>query len=145
MKRNILLLVGILLTLSVNSQTTLSAGDIAILQYNADYSPNVIKFLALKSMETGTTIKFTDNGWKSDNTFRANEGIDIWTATTNISCGDIITFTLTNISLATNGDQLLAYQGLDTSPTFLFAINNQGAAVWQTTANNVTTLHYQLD
>jgi hypothetical protein len=136
MKRNILLLVGILITFSVNSQTTLSAGDIAILQYNADGSPEVIQFLALKSMETGTTIKFTDNGWRNDNTFRLNEGIDIWTATTNISCGDIITFTLTNISLATNGDQLLAYQGLDTSPTFLFAINNQGAAVWQTTANN---------
>ena len=136
MKRKLLLLVGILLTFSINSQTTLSAGDIAILQYNADGSPEVIKFLALKSMETGTTISFTDNGWKSDNTFRSNEGIDIWTAPSNISCGDIITFTLTNISLATNGDQILAYQGLDASPTFLFAINNQASAVWQTTASN---------
>ena len=136
MKRKILLFTGILFALCVNSQTTLSAGDIAILQYNADGSPEVIKFLALKSMETGTTIKFTDNGWKSDNTFRANEGIDTWTAATNISCGDIITFNLTNVSLATNGDQILAYQGLEASPTFIFAINNQGSAVWQTTANN---------
>lgn len=117
-------------------QTTLSAGDIAILQYNADGSPEVIKFIALRSMESGTTINFTDNGWRSDNTFRSNEGIDIWTAPSNISCGDVITFTLTNIALNTNGDQILAYQGLAASPTFIFAINNQGAAVWQTTANN---------
>jgi hypothetical protein len=44
MKRKLLLFLGILLTFYVNSQTTLSAGDIAILQYNAVGSPEVIKF-----------------------------------------------------------------------------------------------------
>ena len=121
------------------SQTTLSAGDIAILQYNSDGSPEVIKFLALTSMESGTTIKFTDNGWKSDNTFRGNEGIDTWTAPSNIKCGDIITFTFTKVSLNATGDQILAYQGLEASPTFIFAINTEGAAVWQTTASNTKT------
>ena len=80
MKRKILLFVGVLLTFYANSQTTLSAGDIAILQYNSDGSPDVIKFIALKSMETGTIINFTDKGWKINNTFRTGEGIDIWTA-----------------------------------------------------------------
>lgn len=139
MKKTIPLLISFLLSLFAYSQTTLSAGDIAILQYNADGSPEVIKFIALKSMETGTTIKFTDNGWKSDNTFRANEGIDIWTATSNIKCGDIITFTLTNVALGTNGDQILVYQGENSSPTFIFAINNEGSATWQSTASNART------
>ncbi|MFN0728257.1 hypothetical protein [Polaribacter gochangensis] len=138
MKKLVTVFAGILLAFNVNSQTTLSAGDIAILQYNADGSPEVIKFLALKSMEAGTTINFTDNGWRSNNTFRSNEGIDVWTAPSNITCGTIITFTLTNIALGTNGDQILAYQGSSGSPTFIFAINNQGAAVWQTTANNAS-------
>lgn len=91
------------------SHTTLSAGDIAILQYNADGSPEVIKFLALRSMEAGTTINFTDNGWRSDNTFRANEGTDTWTAATDISCGQIVTITLSSIAFNANGDQILAY------------------------------------
>ena len=129
-------LILFLITSSLFSQTTLSAGDIAILQYNADGSPEVIKFLALAPMESGTIINFTDNGWKSDNTFRSNEGVDIWTAPSNIACGDVITFTFTNIALGTNGDQILAYQGDAISPTFIFAINSQGSATWQTTANN---------
>ena len=134
MKRNILLLVGILLTLSVNSQTTLSAGDIAILQYNADYSPNVIKFLALKSMETGTAINFTDNGW-TGSALKTNEDTDTWTAGTNIKAGDIIEFTLSTINLGTGGDQLLAYQGTSGSPIFIFALNNEGTNVWQTSGS----------
>ena len=139
MKIRLPLIVAFFLIQSIGAQTTLSAGDIAILQYNADGSPEIIKFLALRSMESGTTINFTDNGWRSDNTFRTGEGTDTWTASSNISCGDIITFTLTNISLATNGDQILAYQGLTASPTFIFAFNSQGSAVWQTTANNASS------
>ncbi|MFD2567235.1 hypothetical protein [Pseudotenacibaculum haliotis] len=123
----------------VFSQTTLSAGDIAILQYNADGATETIKFIALTSMENGTSINFTDNGWRSNNTFRSNEGIDTWTATGNISCGDIITFTFTNVALGVNGDQILAYQGSAATPTFIFAINNEGSAVWQSTASNART------
>jgi len=136
MKKIILFSWGILLTLCTYSQTTLSAGDIAILQYNADGSPEVMKFLALKSMETGTEINFTDKGWKSNNTFRNGEGIDTWTAPSNIKCGDIITVTFTNVKLGTKGDQIIAYQGSTSSPTFIFAINNNGAAVWQGNGNN---------
>ena len=136
MKKIILFSWGILLTLCTYSQTTLSAGDIAILQYNADGSPEVMKFLALKSMETGTEINFTDKGWKSNNTFRNGEGIDTWTAPSNIKCGDIISFTFTNVKLGTKGDQIIAYQGSTSSPSFIFAINNNGAAVWQGNGNN---------
>jgi hypothetical protein len=139
MKRKTLLFLGILLAFKAISQTTLSAGDIAILQYNSDGSPEVIKFLALVPMESGTTINFTDNGWKSDNTFRSNEGIDTWTAASNVKCGDIITFTLTNVALGNNGDQILAYQGSAASPTFIFALNNEGSATWQSSATNART------
>lgn len=138
MKLKIGIGIMLLVNLVVFSQTELSAGDIAILQYNSD-GIETIKFLALRSMENGTTINFTDNGWKNDNTFRSNEGIDIWTASGNITCGDIITFTFTNIALNGNGDQILAYQGLSVDPTFIFAINSSGSGVWQTTANNAKT------
>lgn len=125
-------------TLSINSQTSLSAGDIAIIQYNARDGalPEEIKFLALKSMETGTIINFTDNGWKNNDTFRDSEGIDIWTAPSNIKCGEIITYTLDNVKLGTNGDQILAYQGTAASPTFIYALNNFQSATWQSNASN---------
>lgn len=135
----LLFFITLFLTQIIVAQTTLSAGDIAILQYNSDGSPEVIKFIALTSIESGTTINFTDNGWRSDNTFRANEGTDTWTAASDISCGQIVTITLSSIAFNANGDQVLAYQGLSTSPTFLFAINNEGSGVWQTTATNSRT------
>jgi hypothetical protein len=135
MKRKTLLFLGILLAFNAISQTTLSAGDIAILQYNADFSPHEIKFLALTSMESGTTINFTDNGW-TGSALKTDEGTDTWTASGNIKAGDIIDFTLTNISLGTGGDQIIAYQGSSGSPTFIFALNNEGSAVWQAGSPN---------
>ena len=135
MKKLFLLFTIFFISTTSVSQTTLTAGDIAILQYNADYSPHAIKFLALTSMESGTTINFTDNGW-TGSALNSDEGTDTWTAIGNIKAGDIIDFTLTNVSLGTDGDQLIAYQGTSGSPTFIFALNNNGSAVWQGDASN---------
>lgn len=125
MKSKILFLICIIYNSVLVSQTTLSAGDIAILQYNSDGSTGteVVKFLVLNSIESGTTINFTDNGWYSDNTFRTTEGVDAWVAASDYKCGDVVTFTFTNISLTTSGDQILAYQGTLASPTFIYALN----------------------
>ncbi|NER05603.1 MAG: hypothetical protein F6K17_24955, partial [Okeania sp. SIO3C4] len=51
----------------------LNPGDIAFVQYNAD-NPDNFKFVALVNIPGSEEIKFTDNGWKSDNTFRTGEG-----------------------------------------------------------------------
>lgn len=126
--------ISILITCFSYSQTTLSAGDIAILQYNAD--GNTTKFITFKNLEAGTTIHFTDNGWTSLGSFRSGEGIDTWVATSFVSAGQIIELTFTNIVLNSNGDQLLAYQGTAGSPSFLFAINNQGSGEWQLNTRN---------
>lgn len=132
MKNKILLIASFFASSLLFSQTTLSAGDIAILQYNADGTPEIIKFLALRSMEAGTTINFTDDGWKtSTGAFKATEDTDVWTAPNNISCGEVISFTFTNVTLNQVGDQILAYQGTVLSPTFLFAINNYHSAAWK--------------
>lgn len=122
MKKILFLFYALFFSLSY-SQTTLSAGDIAILQYNSDGSPEVIKFLILRSIESGTTINFTDNGWDGS-AFRTTEGIDTWTAGSNHNCGDIIEFTLSNIAFNASGDQIFAYQGTLASPSFIFGFNN---------------------
>lgn len=144
----------LLITNALLSQTTLSAGDIAIIQYNSDGSPEQIKFLTLTSIEAGTEIKFTDNGWTSAGNFRANEGIIKWTAPTNYSCGAIINMNMeeaatiadtsltpidNGFNLSGNGDQILVYQGTEAAPTFIFAINNEGSAIWQSDATSSNT------
>ena len=46
---------------AVNAQTTLSAGDVAVIGYNASGSPDTISFLVLKELTAGTTFYVCDN------------------------------------------------------------------------------------
>ncbi|GAA4803549.1 T9SS type A sorting domain-containing protein [Litoribaculum gwangyangense] len=128
-------------------QTTLSAGDIVITGFNSD-DPDEFTFVLLTDVSNTTSIKFTDNGWQSSGSFRSNEGIIEWTATSALSCGTEITITdgspfsasIGNVTddnqfqLSATGDQILAYQGADISPTFIYAINFDGTG-W----SNATT------
>jgi hypothetical protein len=149
MKKIILILLGIFLSNVLFSQTTLSAGDIAILQYNSDNSPEQIKFLVLRSFESGTIINFTDDGWFSAGGFRTNEGIVAWTAPTDFQCGDIVTMDmpsgtdLTSVSsgfdLSASGDQIIVFQGDVSTPTLIFAVNNETNSSWQADATSSNT------
>lgn len=126
----------------------LSAGDIAFVQYNADNTDN-FAFVALVNIAAGEVINFTDNGWTSSNAFRTGEGIIAWTAPAGgVSAGTVVTITTTpsastgtvtetlDLNFAATGDQILAYQG---TSTFIAALNNRGAGVFQTTADSSNT------
>ncbi|AWI86988.1 nuclease [Methylobacterium sp. DM1] len=120
--------------------TSLAAGDIALVGYDAD-NPDDFAFVILRDIEAGTSITFTDNGWNSStNAFLSNEGSYTYTAPTALAGGTVIhptadsaaggantpVYTATDaprFSFSTNGDQILAYQGSAANPTFLFAIN----------------------
>ena len=69
-----------------NAQTTLAAGDLAIIGFNGD-NPDQFAFVLLVDIESGTEITFTDSGVKSDDTFRGNEGAVKFTASSNYSAG----------------------------------------------------------
>ena len=107
----------ILNTSQANAQTTLSAGDIAFVEYNADGTEN-FKFVTFVSIESGTQINFTDNAWLSSGAFRTGEGTLSWTSTQEYVCGDVIAATYPG-GLSGSGDQLIAYQGSSTSPTVI--------------------------
>ena len=79
--KNFLLTTLILFTIIFNSfsQTTLSAGDIAIVGFHSD-NPDNFAFLLLVDIEAGTEITFTDSGVKTDGTFRGGEGAQKFTA-----------------------------------------------------------------
>ena len=132
-------------------QTTLSAGDIAIFGVNGD-NPDDFGFVLLVDIDAGTEIRFTDSGWKSDNTFRGNEGAVKYTAPTALTAGTEITYQGNNsdfvadndatvgnngFNLSGSGDQVFAFQGASTSPTFIYAVQTN-SNVWQTDATGST-------
>ncbi|MBN4051582.1 hypothetical protein JYU16_02095 [bacterium AH-315-M05] len=131
--------------------TELSAGDIAIVGFNTT-DPDEFTFVLLTDVVAGTTINFTDRGWKSDNTFyptSTGEGVVIWTAPGGgLTCGTEIMITPPStaslgtaadgagtFSLAMAGDQILAYQGPEDNPIFIFGLNDYDAGgAWQADA-----------
>jgi autotransporter-associated beta strand protein len=131
------------------------AADIAIIGMNADTN-KTFAFVALANVAPSTQIKFTDNGWTAAGAFRSNEGIITWTAPIGgVTAGTVVTIDTTSLTTSTaslgsvtdsgdvnfsaSGDQILAYTGAEATPTFLFALNNEGAAVWQSDATNSNT------
>ncbi len=146
----------ILSVIGLNAQT-LSPGDLGIAGFNSD-NPDDFVLVALTDISSGTTFKFTDNGWKlPENEFRTGEGMHIVTLTTDVSCGTnmyLNASSVVNVSgaplgtvdtpgndflLSTGGDQILVYQGDETTPSFITAVNFEGSGVWQSTASNSNT------
>ncbi len=145
----VLLLFVFVLSGTGHTRAQLSPGDIAFVQFNSD-NPDNFAFVALTDIPPGEQIKFTDNGWKSDNTWRATEGVIEWTAPNEgVDCGTVVTIAgtvastgsvvqITNnpISFSSSGDQIIAYQGND---SMIAALNDEGAGIWQADAADSNT------
>jgi hypothetical protein len=114
-------------TFTVSSgPTTLAAGDIMLLQYDAD-APDKFTFVTLVDLNPGTVINFTDNGFDSTTTGRTGEGFLTFTvpAGTTYTAGTTFTWNNgmtiagtpwssaapTSFDFNASGDQLSAFQG----------------------------------
>lgn len=134
--------------------TNLHAGDIAIFALNTKTrgttNNDSFAFVTLVDIPSGTRIKFTDNGWSSSKgAFRNSEGTLTWMATNCLPIGTVVRWIATNaptvnhgLIIATNGnfapniegEQILAYQGPDSAPNFIYAINDRLGGVWDADA-----------
>lgn len=111
----------------------LQAGDIAQIGIYTD-APDKTAFVALVDIPAGTSINFTDNGWKSSGSFRTGENVETWTAPSGgLSAGSVVNLDMSDLS--NSGDQIIAYTGTATNPNLLFALNDDGSA-W---ASNATS------
>jgi hypothetical protein len=78
--------------------TVLNPGDIAFSAFQSDntgggFNGDAFEFVLLVPVTTGTTLYFTDSGYRTDsNTFRTNEGLVRWVAQTDLPAGTIVTF-----------------------------------------------------
>jgi len=111
----------------------INPGDIAIIGIYTD-APDKTAFVALANLPAGTTINFTDEGWKSSGSFRSGENHISWTAPSGgVAAGTVISLDMSDLS--NSGDQVIAYTGSSSSPTFIFALNNDGSS-WASTASS---------
>lgn len=135
---------------------SLNRGDIGFVLYNTD-EPSSFAFVTLVNLEAGESIRFTDRGWLADHSGFSNPTGDStveWVAPSEgVLAGTVITIagstaTLGSVnpslfSLSGGGDQILAYQGDDASPSFIAAINNDDLAVgvhyWNSTVISPNT------
>ncbi len=138
------------------SAQALQPGDIAIVGLYHD-GPDAFAVAAMTDLPTGTVISFTENGWLAAGAFRGtSEGTMVWNVDSPIAAGTVVTFTCAGndptdaatpsagsvtgslCGLSTSGDQILAYQGTDAAPTFIYAVNNEGNS-WQADATSSNT------
>ena len=144
--KSILLAFCSLCVFSANSQP-LVAGDIAFTGYNSNNSgtlQNDFSFILLVDIPAGTTINFTDNGYKiaGFNGLNTAEGTLVWSSTLPMSrftqvyvqvspagngivalSAGTIAGGFSNFILTQAGDQILAYRGSSASPTFISGIH----------------------
>ncbi|MFQ5570516.1 MAG: endonuclease [Rhodothermales bacterium] len=117
---------------------SLAPGDLAVIGMNSD-NPEAFAFVTLVDIPAGTEIKFTDNGWLAAGGFRGGEQTHTYTASTDLAAGTVVTITTDVPDFSNAGDQLLAYQGADDAPSFIYALNNKGGGLWQADATSSST------
>ena len=120
--------------------TVLSPGDLAIVQYNSSTTDS-FTFVFARDIEAGTVVNFTDNGWLAAGGFRPGEGTVTYTAPTAITAGTVVT--LTGLDLDAAGDQIIAYQGTQASPTILYLVDladGNNTVAGDATNDNTTAL-----
>ncbi len=166
-KKHFLLWVLLLITgYTVNAQTDLALGDIAITGYQAD-TPDKVSIVFLKDITANTSFFITDNGWLSAGGFRSGEGIKSVSINQALSCGTEVWIDLSTqafqapnevldvnnvvvgahatvsgtLSLSNQGDQFFIYQGPAPTATdesnFITGIQMNGG--WDANASGSTS------
>jgi hypothetical protein len=138
MKHLYCLLLGAILLVAAAPAQTLAPGDIALIGINSD-DPDEFAFVPFVDLPTGTVISFTDQGWLAAGGFRTGEGTLTWTASDLVVAGTVVNPGVGTMLFSTSGDQIIAYQGDASTPTPIYALNDEGAAVWQTDATSTNT------
>ena len=151
-----LLLFFCLNSFQMQAQTTLAAGEVAIIRMNTTFIDG-FAFVLLRALDADTKIYFTEQGWRGvAGVFQTNGEAHVeWTAPAGgLPAGTVVTVnenflapntfstsTGTTIlisgdfDLSDDGDQMIAYQGTEASPTFLFAVQSNSTN-WQTNPND---------
>lgn len=142
---------------SFSQLSNLQAGDIAIIAFQTDNNDQ-FAFVTLVDIAANTKIQFSEKGWNGSSANPAfatsSEGVHSWTApSSGVLKGTTITVSFSSTgtspvaSLGTvsstavsgfsaSGDQLIAFQGTETNPVFIYALASN---IWLATGTPTTT------
>lgn len=124
-----------------NSQTTLSAGDIAFSGYDANPTPptssDSFSFVLLKDISATTTISFTDrgytgSGWLAIPNTSTTEGTITWTCSSALAAGTEVTITGLSASAydtstsTSNANGTVVYNSAESNITFGLSLSAGG-------------------
>ena len=131
----------------------LAPGDIAVIGYESD-SPDWFSIVLLVDIPGGTVVYFTDNGFNDIGALNTSEGTIAWTVpSSGLTAGSVVNFSggtwsvdkgsisvSGDFNLATNGDQIIVYQGSSSSPSFIYAISTTSWVITDAITSNTTYL-----
>ena len=124
-----------------SAQTTLTAGDLAVVAHNNDNTDQII-LAALTPVAAGTVIYITDNAWTG--TALSNvEGTWTYTFPSNVNAGARISLLPSSAGivssgswdLSTSGDQIFVYQGSAANPSFIYGFSSRAWVTGSTSLN----------
>lgn len=129
----------------------LAAGDIALIAFATD-APDRFAFVAMVDLPGSTEINFTDNAFTDASVLAITENTGTYTApAAGLTKGTVIQIDGTTVTgggtmssgltgLSSSGDQIIAYQGLNTAPTFIAALSTKAWLTTGTTNSNTSYL-----
>ncbi len=137
------------------SSQILPPGAVAFIGFQSD-QPISFAFVNLVDLEPNTSISFTDNKWGFDHLVTSEQTV-VWTSPdTLLPTGTIVQLqdngseNMQVIGAGTTigrlyimggqGDQILAYTGLETDPSFIAGISNSN---WQETCDSLTFFQFR--
>lgn len=142
MNKSLSILAGALLAMTASAGAhALSAGDIAVIAYNADGADN-FAWVALTDIAASTTINFSDASWQAT-AFRGTEHLDAggpltWSSASILSAGSVVQYdgsawslgtgSGVDMALSNDGDQIFVYQGSNAAPSFIYGLQFAHAA-----------------
>jgi hypothetical protein len=104
-RNSVLLALVLFFSINTKAQTTLAAGDIAVIGFNSSFNisgsapigPDEFAIVTLVDISAGTDIKITDHGWAGTVMISGTvqDGIMLWTTTAAIPKGMVFKFTIT--------------------------------------------------
>lgn len=145
-------------TVCPTSSGTFSVGDISFVGFGTD-DPDQFSFVTWVSIPNGTEINFTENAW-TGSALNSNEGTVTWQNNTGsaIDPGTVIVFDISSgfdlgttsstsgsFALSTGQDNLFAYEGTSTCPSFIYGISNNPWITTGSPSNSNSYLPAQLN
>ena len=140
--KKIMLLALFMCPLFLLAQSTLTAGDLAVIAHNNDNSDQVV-LVALAPIAQGTVVRITDNGFNGT-ALTTSEGIWTYTFPSAVSAGTTISLLANTpgvvasgtFELNTSGDQIIIYQTNGSTNTYIYAFSSRS---WVTGTISLTS------